>query len=124
MKFTTLNVPGGQIVVLSRKEFDQLAEKAGIFPALPPEDRDGNSDALAFMDATIARTLIRRRIEAGLTQKDLAKLAGVRLETISRVESGKHEPTRETILRLETALKRAEKKPRAQGRPRLAAARP
>ena len=85
--------------------------KAGIFPPLPPEDRQGNSDALAFMDASIARGLIRRRIEAGLTQKALAKLAGVRLETISRLEAGKHRPTRETILRLDRALKRAEKGP-------------
>jgi len=55
MKITTLNVPSGQIVVLPREEFDRLAEKAGIFPPLPPEDDHGNSDALAFMDATIAR---------------------------------------------------------------------
>jgi DNA-binding XRE family transcriptional regulator len=111
MKFATLDVPQGQIVVLSRAEFDQLAEKAGIFPPLPPEDPDGNSDALAFMDASIARTLIRRRIEAGLTQKALAKLADVRLETVSRLEGGKHKPTRETVLRLDRALKRLEKKP-------------
>jgi DNA-binding XRE family transcriptional regulator len=110
MKFSTLNVPSGQIVVLSREEFDRLAEKAGIFPPLPAEEDDGNADALKFMDATIARTLIRRRIEAGLTQKALAKLAGVRLETISRIESAKHVPTRETILRLDAALLRTERK--------------
>ena len=107
MKFTTLNVPSGQIVVLPREEFDQLAEKAGVFPALPPVDAKGRSDALAFMDATIARTLIRLRIEAGLTQRALAKLAGVRLETISRLEAGKHAPTRETVARLEKALQKA-----------------
>ena len=110
MKFKILNVPSGQIVVLPREEFDRLAEKAGVFPPLPEEDENGNSDALAFMDAAIARTLIRRRIEAGLTQKALAKLAGVRLETVSRTEAAKHIPTRETVLRLDTALKRIEKK--------------
>jgi DNA-binding XRE family transcriptional regulator len=112
MTFKTLEVPSGQIVILPREEFDKLAEKAGIFPPLPPEDHHGNSDALKFMDATIARTLIRRRIEAGLTQKALAKLAGVRLETISRVEAGKHKPTRETVARLDRALKRNENGPR------------
>ncbi|MGA2232589.1 MAG: helix-turn-helix transcriptional regulator [Tepidisphaeraceae bacterium] len=115
MKFVTLTVPDGQIVVLARAEFDRLAEKAGIFPPFPPEDVNGNSDALTFMDASIARGLIRRRIEAGLTQKALAKLAGVRLETISRLEAGKHSPTRETILRLDRALKLAETKRRAVG---------
>jgi DNA-binding XRE family transcriptional regulator len=112
MRFSTLNVPSGQIVVLTRDEFDRLAEKAGIFPPLPPEDERGYSDALSFMDASIARTLIRRRIEAGLTQKALAKLAGVRLETISRLESAKHSPTRETVLRLDKALRKVERKGR------------
>ena len=112
MKFATFNVPDGQIVVLPKSEFDYLAEKAGIFPPLPPEDRHGNSDALAFMDASIARGLIRRRIEAGLTQKALAKRAGVRLETISRLDAGKHRPTRETILRVDRALKSAERRRR------------
>jgi len=109
MKFATFNVPEGQIVVLAKAEFDRLAEKAGIFPPFRPEDADGNSDAFAFMDASIARGLIRRRIEAGLTQKALAKQAGVRLETISRLEGGKQSPTRETILRLDRALKLVEK---------------
>jgi DNA-binding XRE family transcriptional regulator len=115
MKFATLNVPNGQIVILARAEFDHLAEKAGVFPPLPPADENGNSDALAFMDASIARGLIRRRIEAGLTQKALAKTADVRLETISRLEAGKHSPTRETILRIDRALKRAEKERRRAG---------
>jgi DNA-binding XRE family transcriptional regulator len=110
VKIQTLNVPSGEIVVLSREEFDRLAEKAGIFPAFPQPDTDGNVDALKFADASIARTLIRRRISAGLTQKALAKRAGVRLETISRLESGKHAPTRETVERLDVALKRAERK--------------
>ena len=109
MKIQTLNVPTGQIVVLSREEFDRLAEKAGIFPPFPQADADGTVDALEFADASIARTLIRRRIAAGLTQKALAKRAGVRLETVCRIEAAKHAPTRETITRLDAALKRGER---------------
>lgn len=58
-------------------------------------------------DAAIARKLISRRIKAGLTQKALAKKAGVRLETICRLEGGKHSPTRETIARIDAALRKA-----------------
>ena len=58
MRFRTLDAPSGQIVVLSREEFDELAEKAGVFPAFPPEDDRGDSGAPAFMDATTARALI------------------------------------------------------------------
>ena len=114
MRAQTIDVPTGQIVILAREEFDRLAEKAGIFPPMPAEDEHGNSDALAFMDAAIARKLIRRRIEAGLTQKALAKLAGVRLETVSRLESAKHQPTRETITRLDAALKQIERGSKAK----------
>ena len=110
LRIRTLNVPSGQIVVLPREDFDRLAEKAGLYPPFPEQDAEGNVDALPFMDASIARNLIRRRIAAGLTQKALAKLAGVRLETISRIESAKHAPMRETVTRLDGALKRAERK--------------
>ncbi len=54
--------------------------------------------------AVIARSLIRRRTAAGLDQKRLATLAGVRAETISRIESGRYRPRRETLLRIDQAL--------------------
>jgi transcriptional regulator with XRE-family HTH domain len=40
-----------------------------------------------------------RRYEwlAGLTQQELAKRAGIREETLSRIESGKHPPTLKTL---------------------------
>ena len=72
-----------------------------------PADQRGARDALAFADGTIARKLISRRTKSGLTQKALAKKAGVRLETICRLEGGKHAPTRETINRLDAALTKA-----------------
>jgi transcriptional regulator with XRE-family HTH domain len=42
----------------------------------------------------------------GLTQQALAKLAGVRQETLSRLESGKHSPTVRTVEKIDRALKR------------------
>jgi DNA-binding XRE family transcriptional regulator len=64
----------------------------------------GERPAKAAIQAVMARSLIRRRTEAGLEQKQLAKLAGVRAETISRIESGRYRPQRETMERLERAL--------------------
>lgn len=79
-------------------------EKAGLLPSLPDADAEGNRPALATCNVIIARKIISRRIKAGLTQKELAGRAGVRLETVCRVESAKQRPSRETILRLDAAL--------------------
>jgi len=73
-------------------------------PKLPPIDSRGERPARAAVLAVIARSLIRRRTAAGLDQKRLAFLAGVRPETISRIESGRYRPRRETILRIDQAL--------------------
>lgn len=77
------------------------------WPALPPADAEGFRPAKEAVAAVMARTLIRRRVALGLEQKQLARLAGVRVETISRLESGRHKPRRETVQRLESALHRA-----------------
>lgn len=44
--------------------------------------------------------------ELGLTQTELAKLAGIRQETLSRLEFGKHKPNVRTVERIEAALRR------------------
>jgi transcriptional regulator with XRE-family HTH domain len=78
-------------------------------PPLPPTAADGSCLAVPFAQATIARGVVRDRIAAGLTQRELARRAGVRNETISRLEAGKHIPAEETILRIDKALKSAGK---------------
>ena len=71
---------------------------------LPVKTRDGERVAKPAVLAVIARSLIRRRLEAGLDQKRLAALAGVRPETISRIESGRYRPRRQTMVRIDQAL--------------------
>ena len=64
----------------------------------------GNVPARAAIDVSIARDLVTDRIRHGWTQTELARRSGVRMETISRIESGKHVPRQETLLKLERAL--------------------
>ncbi len=52
----------------------------------------------------IARQLIAFRIKNGLTQSDLARLAGMHQSAIARLESGEHEPTLRTLQRVTHAL--------------------
>jgi ribosome-binding protein aMBF1 (putative translation factor) len=100
----TISIANDELVVLSRKDFNRLMEKAGMLPARPRRDAHGNVPARAAIDVSIARDLVTDRIRRGWTQTELARRSGVRLETISRIESGKHVPRQETLLKLERAL--------------------
>jgi len=51
--------------------------------------------------------VINQRTALDLSQKQLADLAGVRQETVSRLESGKHSPTARTLEKIERALDKA-----------------
>jgi DNA-binding XRE family transcriptional regulator len=99
-----VSVEGKEVVILSRAEFDELMEKAGVMPPLPKAAKDGSVPALEFARADIAREVVRRRISAGWTQQELARRVGVRPETISRLEAGKHLPRAETIERIDRVL--------------------
>jgi len=108
-KVGTVTVRGDR-VSLSRAEYDRLRAKAGEadvnMPDFPRPNADGNYPAVEALRVSIARTLIRRRREAGLSQAELAERAGVRQETISRIESGKHTATEQTLAKVERALDR------------------
>ena len=92
--------------------------QAGNMPALPRPDRHGNVPAVEYARASIAREIIARRLAAGLTQTELARLAGVRLETVNRVENARHTPSTATIARLDAALAKAEATRPQRGRGR------
>ncbi len=49
------------------------------------------------LEDQIKRSLIQARIDAGLTQKDLAEKSGVRQSNISRIENGSAVPTLQTL---------------------------
>jgi DNA-binding XRE family transcriptional regulator len=97
---------GEEFVLMPLAEYRRLTSDDGL-PPLPAADAGGHRNAIEFMRTSIARTLIRDRRAAGLTQQQLAKLSGVRQETISRIESGKHTATVRTIDKLDRAIRRA-----------------
>ena len=72
----------------------------------PPADAKGNRPALEYIQVSIARDIIKERRALGLSQSQLAELAGLRQETLSRLESGKHSPTVRTVEKIDRALKR------------------
>ena len=105
MTKATIEIKGERFVLIPEAEYE--AELAATLPPLPPKFPDGTREARACIRVSIARDIIQERRELGLTQTQLAKLAGIRQETLSRLESGKHRPNERTVERIEAAFKRA-----------------
>ena len=101
----TLTIDGKEYVVLPVDEYERLTGTH--YPDLPAADRHGRRDARGAIRASIGRSVIRRRIAAGLSQKDLAERAGVSVETLSRIERGRHRPQPATLEKLEQVLPEA-----------------
>jgi DNA-binding XRE family transcriptional regulator len=110
MTIQTIDLAGKSYVLVPMNEFVELQQRAtgetGL-PDLPAPDRDGNVPAVAYARASLARKLILSRRAAGLTQVELAKRSGVRVETVSRLELGKQSAAPATVERIERALRRA-----------------
>ncbi len=73
---------------------------------LPKPDERGRYPAVEYARVSLARRVIQDRKAAGLIQQALAKLAGVRQETLSRIESAKNTPSIRTLQKIERALTR------------------
>jgi DNA-binding XRE family transcriptional regulator len=112
MQLESLTLDGKPYVVLPRAEYERLSTlaKAADLPPLPPADKHGNYPAVEYGQAGLARKIIRARSEAGLSQLELARLAGVREETVCRLERGKHTPSLATLTKIDKALRQAKSK--------------
>ena len=74
-------------------------------PLLPEPDANGNYPAVEAMRVSLARDIIRTRRKLGLSQAELARRAGIRLETLNRVEQGKYSPSVATVEKIDRALR-------------------
>jgi predicted transcriptional regulator len=77
-------------------------------PLLPEPDAEGNRPALEFLQVSIARTITRQRRRLGLTQAELAQRAGLRPQSLNRIEQGRVSPGVRTIEKIDRALHEAE----------------
>ena len=78
-------------------------------PRLPQRDARGNYPAAEALQVSIAKSILRGRRAAALTQIELARLADIRPETLNRIEKGKHAPSVATLEKIDRALAKAKK---------------
>jgi DNA-binding XRE family transcriptional regulator len=102
MHTDTITIQGKRYVVIPEKEYKSLVKDKA--PTLPKADRNGCRPAVESVRVIMAQQLIADRQKAGLSQAELAARAGIRQETISRIESGKVTPTVRTMEAIDEAL--------------------
>ena len=113
MTVQTLEIKGRRMVQLPEREYLALLQRAGIkkeakdLPPLPRKLPDGNYPALDYARASLARKIILERRRLGLSQAELARRAGIPVESLNRLERAKTNPTIKTVDKIDRALKAA-----------------
>jgi DNA-binding XRE family transcriptional regulator len=98
-----------EFVIMERKEYERImAETEADLPPLPEPDEQGLTPAIEYGRILLARKIIRRREAVGLRQADLARKAGIRVETLNRLERGKVNPDEKTLKKILRVLDKAE----------------
>jgi DNA-binding XRE family transcriptional regulator len=135
----TVSLAGTAFVILPAAEYERLRagsrraahsanEGAGEGPPLPEPDDRGRFPAIAYSRASLARKIIRRRQALGIGQAELARLAGVRVETLNRIEKAHTTPSIATVDKIDRALHQKEAEatqpPAAEGKAKVLLKRP
>src|SRR5437763_15674417 len=103
-------VKGKAMVMMDEGTYEALLQKAYLWePDMPEPDKDGNYPALQALAVIQARDILRTRRRLGLSQVELARRAGIRPETLNRIEQGRNKPSVPTIVKIDRALQAAEK---------------
>ena len=96
--YQRIQLAGTWYIILPEDEF-----LASIQPQDATQQVD-ELDAFSVSDQRLAYRLVERRRKSGLTQKDLAHIAGIRVETLNRIEKGHTTPDFKTIRKLVNAM--------------------
>lgn len=106
-----VRVPVAKYRQLVSRSAAYLRLKRGQTAASPKgaANAEGLYPAIETLRSLLAQNIAERRKAVGLSQAELATRAGVRQETISRLESGRHAPNVATVDKIEAAFKSLEK---------------
>jgi DNA-binding XRE family transcriptional regulator len=103
-----LELDGIRYVILRETVFDRLCQKAGVDQVQEASSEGSAASSLDLDRTSLAAKLLRRRQAAGLSQAELARRAGIRPETLNRIERGRTTPDFATVRKLVVAMNAAE----------------
>lgn len=109
VRYSVVEIEGVRYAVLRERLLRGLCERAGA--ALVSGDSPAPATPADPLPADrIGRRLRDRRSEAGLSQVQLARRAGIRPETLNRIERGHTTPDFATVRKLLRALQTCERR--------------
>jgi DNA-binding XRE family transcriptional regulator len=105
----TLDIRGEKFVLIPAAEYRRLTKRPAVatVPPMPRLSADGTYPAAPAMRIMMARKIVEARNAVGLSQAALARKAGIRVETLNRLEKGKHTPDTATLAKINKALDNA-----------------
>jgi DNA-binding XRE family transcriptional regulator len=106
--YSTIELEGTRYVILKESLFERLCQRAGVARPEPKESAANLAPGFDIDRTSLAEKIRVRRRAAGLSQAELARRAGVRTETLNRIERGHTEPDFATIRKLVTAMNAVE----------------
>ena len=114
LQYATMELEGVRYAVIRESLLHRLCRRCGVAASGQAGEAPGPGDAWADMgemaEEQFSRHLIARRKNAGLSQAELARRAGVRIETLNRIERGRTTPDFATIRKLVVAIKAAQER--------------
>ncbi|MGA2231516.1 MAG: helix-turn-helix transcriptional regulator [Tepidisphaeraceae bacterium] len=107
-----LLIDGRRFMVIDESEYSRLvSESAGAsvvhesnLPQLPKPGADGSMPAMEFARVSLARKLIIERSSRGWTQAELARRAGIPVETVNRLENARNTAKIATAKKIQAAF--------------------
>ena len=109
IKYRLLELGGVRYAIIRESTFEYLCQQAHMSWQELDADTEGSKSALDVDGYLLAEKLIRRRVASGLSQAELARRAGIRPETLNRIEKGRTTPDFATIRKLVSAINTADR---------------
>ena len=116
--YQLLELGGVRYVIVRESVFEYLCQQAHIDWQAVGVHKEGLKPGFDLDGPSLAEKLIRRRVASGLSQVQLARRAGIRPETLNRIERGRTTPDFATIRKLVIAMNTAERDQAAQTIPK------
>lgn len=110
-RYEVVELDGVRYAIVREARLREICRRGGVEAVCSSTGQPRGRDEVAAAELdreALARRLILRRRRVGLTQAELARRAGVRGETLNRIERGRTTPDFATVRKLVTAMNQAE----------------